>query len=345
MLVQHSSQKKSVMSYVYSKITLKDCVYTPCFCEENVWNLCNRFRVMGLLDLEQCKVVFVSNKDRCVALWRQRAGLRDTRIPVIGDYHCFAMHNHRGEWNVFDLDSTLAFPENMDHYYKETFCPQKRKPAKYNPKFRVIDAEDFMQHFASDRSHMKNNEGIYLSPAPRYPPIRTTTDVNNLNDEYIKMYKRKNVDEYGDIFNTKRFMQLVGLLSPSYKQVSVTREIDEPIDDIVAESDALDDDLDFVPKSDNKKPVKKVKGGAPVTDTRPLQSRHLEEHQEADDMHLRKVRKVIQKPSQKSSTPKGGRMLRKVLEEQCRGLVLPRPAKATEAEESSERRSIARGSY
>lgn len=39
--------------------------------------------------------------------------------------------------------------------------------------FRVIPAEEFLQTFASDRSHMLTPEGHWMSPPPTYPPIKT----------------------------------------------------------------------------------------------------------------------------------------------------------------------------
>jgi len=39
--------------------------------------------------------------------------------------------------------------------------------------FRVIPAQDFLAHFASDRSHMKKSDGSWHSTPPTYPPIST----------------------------------------------------------------------------------------------------------------------------------------------------------------------------
>jgi len=38
-------------------------------------------------------------------------------------------------------------------------------------KFRIVKAEDFLMHFASDRSHMLKEDGEWMSPPPTYPPI------------------------------------------------------------------------------------------------------------------------------------------------------------------------------
>lgn len=39
--------------------------------------------------------------------------------------------------------------------------------------FRVIPAASFLQMFASDRSHMLNDDGKYMETPPDYPPIKT----------------------------------------------------------------------------------------------------------------------------------------------------------------------------
>ena len=43
--------------------------------------------------------------------------------------------------------------------------------ADLDRKFRVVEAQQFLDQFASDRSHMIVN-GEYASPAPVWPPLR-----------------------------------------------------------------------------------------------------------------------------------------------------------------------------
>ena len=48
------------------------------------------------------------------------------------------------------------------------------KPILYLHRFfRVIPAASFLQTFASDRSHMLNDDGKYMEMPPDYPPIKT----------------------------------------------------------------------------------------------------------------------------------------------------------------------------
>ena len=39
--------------------------------------------------------------------------------------------------------------------------------------FRVVNAADFLAHFASDRSHMVTADAGWLAEPPSYPPIQT----------------------------------------------------------------------------------------------------------------------------------------------------------------------------
>jgi hypothetical protein len=49
--------------------------------------------------------------------------------------------------------------------------------------FRVVPASLFLQHFASDRRHMKRADGSWIKPPPDYPPISTPGML-----QYIRVY-------------------------------------------------------------------------------------------------------------------------------------------------------------
>ncbi|KAK7898246.1 hypothetical protein WMY93_019099 [Mugilogobius chulae] len=80
----------------------EDCVYTSCYCEENVWHLCSWFRSEAEVLLKELKVLFISNDQRTVPLWKQKSGRAD--FPVIWPL-------------VFDLDSVLDFPCSLQEYF------------------------------------------------------------------------------------------------------------------------------------------------------------------------------------------------------------------------------------
>ena len=76
------------------------CSYAACYCEENVYKICEAMVAHhsggGEAELGKASVVFVSNKKRVVPLWRQKAG-RDEEKLVIWDYHVILIYrpDHR----------------------------------------------------------------------------------------------------------------------------------------------------------------------------------------------------------------------------------------------------------
>lgn len=49
----------------YQKLDKSQYVYTKCYCEENIWNLCSSFKDHGDPDLEDY-AVFISNENKTV---------------------------------------------------------------------------------------------------------------------------------------------------------------------------------------------------------------------------------------------------------------------------------------
>jgi hypothetical protein len=85
-------------------LSRSNCVYTSCYCEENVWWLCESLRLYSAtataapaFDMAHVYAVFVSNPSRTVPLWKQRgAELAAGAEPptddfVIWDYVCTAV--------------------------------------------------------------------------------------------------------------------------------------------------------------------------------------------------------------------------------------------------------------
>ena len=73
---------------------------------------------------------------------------------------------------VWDLDTRLNFPVSFKEYAKQAIHPQEI-PAQFQQLFRVVKGVDYLQTFASDRSHMINPDGSWKSPPPDYAPIYT----------------------------------------------------------------------------------------------------------------------------------------------------------------------------
>nr|CAG4650428.1 EOG090X0C0Q [Sida crystallina] len=176
--VRHSSTPTVISQPLF---TAPQCIYTSCFCEENVWHMAKNIRDKGDdSTLKQCFVVFVSNTHESIPLWKQKAG-KDQDGFVVWDYHVFFLHASETRINqIYDLDSTLQFPCNFDEYARKSLRNEELMPEEFHRFFRVIPAKDFLESFSSDRRHMKKDDGTWMKPPPTYPPIQTSTTNHNL---------------------------------------------------------------------------------------------------------------------------------------------------------------------
>ena len=170
--------------------------YTSCFCEENIYLLCQK-----IIACDSLYAVFISNPSKSVAFW-QHNGMRPEKQrenrPVVWDYHVIAVSQSQYEieiesdnndddnnssssskgWVVFDFDSSVEpFPTPLLQYLDETFSPNKNSSSTilrtnplFQPMFRIIPARLFLDHFASDRSHMDPHSTRIKFPP--YTPIR-----------------------------------------------------------------------------------------------------------------------------------------------------------------------------
>ncbi|XP_038246753.1 protein N-terminal glutamine amidohydrolase isoform X6 [Dermochelys coriacea] len=161
------------------------CVYTSCYCEENVWKLCEYIRSYDQYPLEEFYAVFISNERRMIPLWKQRSGCGDE--PVVWDYHVILLHVSSGDQNfIYDLDTVLPFPCPFDTYTEEAFKSDDIILPGFRRKIRLIRADLYLKTFASDRSHMKDANGHWQKPPPSYPCIETADSKMNL-DDFINM--------------------------------------------------------------------------------------------------------------------------------------------------------------
>lgn len=157
--------------------------YQAFYCEENAWWLCRE-------GPRPCDgVLFVSNMDRRVALFRQKRG-----HPVVWDYHVVALHA-QGAVQVHDFDSELtedlAVGVPISRYLDETFPALREDCAAYLPLFRWVSRDVFLTSFGSDRRHMKTAEGRHLQPPP---PWSSPTEIGGV---------AHNLDSFVDMRNTK----------------------------------------------------------------------------------------------------------------------------------------------
>ncbi|XP_077665952.1 protein N-terminal glutamine amidohydrolase isoform X2 [Eretmochelys imbricata] len=148
------------------------CVYTSCYCEENVWKLCEYIRSYDQYPLEEFYAVFISNERRMIPLWKQQSGCGDE--PVVWDYHVILLHVSSEDQNfIYDLDTVLPFPCPFDTYIEEAFKSDDILLPGFRRKIRLIRADLYLKTFASDRSHMKDANGHWQKPPPSYPCIET----------------------------------------------------------------------------------------------------------------------------------------------------------------------------
>ncbi|XP_019622561.1 PREDICTED: protein N-terminal glutamine amidohydrolase-like [Branchiostoma belcheri] len=178
-----------------------ECVYTACYCEENIYKLCEWIRD-NTSRIQEFYVVFISNSAQQVPLWMQKAGRQyGPGKPVVWDYHVILLHQREGQQtDVYDLDSMLPFPCNFSRYCTATFHSDEELRPQFHRKFRVVPATDYLMVFASDRSHMRVADG-WMSPPPEYPCIRNDMSTMNL-PMFIDMTPSTFV---GEVLNLKTF--------------------------------------------------------------------------------------------------------------------------------------------
>ena len=121
------------------------CSYAACYCEENVYKICEAMVAHhsggGEAELGKASVVFVSNKKRVVPLWRQKAG-RDEEKLVIWDYHVILIYrpDHRRDTAaclVYTTDPYSSSPLSIasPHTYQSTQLTLHLCSGKCGPDF------------------------------------------------------------------------------------------------------------------------------------------------------------------------------------------------------------------
>ena len=92
---------------------------------------------------------------------------------------------------MFDLDSTLGFPVKAESYFRHSFSTDYFVPEEYRPHFRLLTAEEYIRHFSSDRSHMKDERGNWLQTPPVWEaPFQAELGMNlfqfvQMEDDFI----------------------------------------------------------------------------------------------------------------------------------------------------------------
>ncbi len=155
--------------------------YRARYCEENVWHIC----APDLLSGRRAWVIFVSNDEREVAVWHQRAA-RGEEAPILWDYHVVLWvepsEGEPGEGLVLDLDSRLPLPCPVRLWLQASFPELREEYARFRPRFRVIEAARYRSALCTDRSHMRRADGHYRAPPPEREPIGQGTNLMRFVD-------------------------------------------------------------------------------------------------------------------------------------------------------------------
>lgn len=144
----------------------EDHPYTACYCEENIYHLARLHSTAF--------VVFISNEARVVPFWLNRGRLASDATTgglVIWDYHVILVDPEKAL--IWDFDSAVPFPCQTEVYLQSVLRVQQSSSImqQLHRLYRVIEASAYVKGFASDRSHMLNENNQYISPVPAYPAI------------------------------------------------------------------------------------------------------------------------------------------------------------------------------
>ena len=121
-------------------------LYTPLFCEENIWQLLQSFLVINESMTDETKHVniaankmwalIITNPDKKIALLNQQAA--ETNQPVIWDYHVIMLAEINHQYLIFDFDTRLPFVTPLPEYLQYTFIPPDKLPQEFTPYLRKI---------------------------------------------------------------------------------------------------------------------------------------------------------------------------------------------------------------
>ncbi|KAL8162952.1 hypothetical protein V2J09_014441 [Rumex salicifolius] len=187
--------------------------HTPFYCEENVYWLCKKLCSSGKLEESDLFVIFISNDKKQVPLWHQKASRRTDGV-VLWDYHviCIQKKKDGSPHLVWDLDSNLPFPCQLDVYVAETIRPSFQLFSMYQRFFRVVHAPNYLCSFASDRRHMRDSAGNWIEyPPPSDPIVAQDGTLHNLN-EYMEIKGEEVATNLKDGLLDKVYSQKLGLV-------------------------------------------------------------------------------------------------------------------------------------
>ena len=100
-----------------------ECVYTSCYCEENVYFLCQQGVGISDAETQDAFAVFISNPPRTCPVFQQKSGRPGDGL-VVWDYHViYVVASQASDALVFDLDTRLDFPCPLQQYVEAALSP------------------------------------------------------------------------------------------------------------------------------------------------------------------------------------------------------------------------------
>ena len=146
-------------------------LYQPFYCEENIFHLCQEPRFAA----RDPAALFVSGSSGECVMWRQKQA---PGSAMSWDYHVILLV--RDPWEIWDFDTTLGFPVPAAPYLRWSFRPDVELPPEVAPRFRIVEKEELVATFASDRSHMRKRGGGFQKAPPPWPAIGAEGAASNL---------------------------------------------------------------------------------------------------------------------------------------------------------------------
>ncbi|KAL0453108.1 UNVERIFIED_CONTAM: protein N-terminal glutamine amidohydrolase [Sesamum latifolium] len=175
--------------------------HTPCYCEENVYLLCKKLLEDGIAksDGSDLYVVFISNEKKQANSIVASKGKPESRWGDSLGLSCYMCTSKKlilllkngTVWTTHVVgngkDSTLPFPSPLATYVAETIRPSFQVFSEFQRFFRIVHAPIFLRSFASDRRHMKDSAGNWISPPPSYEVIVAEDGTAHNLNEYMEM--------------------------------------------------------------------------------------------------------------------------------------------------------------
>ena len=170
-----------------NRLQMENLKYTPNYCEENVWQLCQHPQLQDVTK----RVLFISSLSRNSPLQLQKSAQGET--PVWWDYHVILLASKDSRHSIYDFDSILPFPSEARHYLNSTFQEVPTMKPQDRPLFKVIEGQDYVANFDSDRSHMRDENDNWIFEPPTWPLIQakgsmsleSILDFSNSNSQQV----------------------------------------------------------------------------------------------------------------------------------------------------------------